>query len=65
MRLNGGAVLRADLDVDADMDACVAIEPGPAYNACWAALDQKLIPRRLSADELFADAARILGPAAE
>ena len=29
------------------------------------ALDQKLIPRLLSADELFADAARILGSAAE
>ncbi|MFM8943809.1 MAG: ABC transporter substrate-binding protein [Actinomycetota bacterium] len=29
--------------VDADMDACVAIPPGAAYNACWAALDQKLM----------------------
>lgn len=30
-------------NVDADMDACVAIEPGPAYNACWAELDKKLM----------------------
>ena len=29
--------------VDADMDACVAIAPGAEYNACWAALDQKLM----------------------
>jgi len=29
--------------VDADMDACVATPPGDAYNACWAALDQKLM----------------------
>jgi 4,5-dihydroxyphthalate decarboxylase len=29
------------------------------------AMRQKLIPRAFSADELFADAARILGPAGE
>jgi peptide/nickel transport system substrate-binding protein len=29
--------------VDADMDACVSTPPGDAYNACWAALDQKLM----------------------
>jgi peptide/nickel transport system substrate-binding protein len=29
--------------VDADMEACVATPPGDAYNACWAALDQKLM----------------------
>jgi len=30
-------------NVDADMDACVALPTGPEYNACWAALDQKLM----------------------
>jgi peptide/nickel transport system substrate-binding protein len=29
--------------VDADMEACVATPQGDAYNACWAALDQKLM----------------------
>ena len=29
--------------VDADMDACVATPAGPEYNACWAALDTKLM----------------------
>ncbi|MFM8999466.1 MAG: ABC transporter substrate-binding protein [Actinomycetota bacterium] len=29
--------------VDADMDACVAIAPGPEYNACWAALDERIM----------------------
>jgi peptide/nickel transport system substrate-binding protein len=29
--------------VDADMDACVATPLGPEYNACWAALDTKLM----------------------
>ncbi len=29
--------------VDADMEACVATPAGDAYNACWAALDQKLM----------------------
>jgi peptide/nickel transport system substrate-binding protein len=31
------------LSVDADMDACVATPPGPEYNACWAALDTRLM----------------------
>ena len=30
-------------NVDADMDACVATPLGDEYNACWAALDQKLM----------------------
>jgi ABC-type transport system substrate-binding protein len=29
--------------VDADMDTCVATPPGDEYNACWAAIDQKLM----------------------
>jgi peptide/nickel transport system substrate-binding protein len=29
--------------VDADMEACVATPPGPEYNACWAALDTRLM----------------------
>jgi peptide/nickel transport system substrate-binding protein len=29
--------------VDADMDACVATPPGDEYNACWAALDTRLM----------------------
>jgi peptide/nickel transport system substrate-binding protein len=29
--------------VDADMEACVATPPGDEYNACWAALDQRLM----------------------
>ncbi len=29
--------------VDADMEACVATPVGDAYNACWAALDTKLM----------------------
>ena len=29
--------------VDDDMATCVATPPGDAYNACWAALDQKLM----------------------
>jgi peptide/nickel transport system substrate-binding protein len=29
--------------VDEDMDACVATPPGDEYNACWAALDQRLM----------------------
>jgi peptide/nickel transport system substrate-binding protein len=29
--------------VDDDMAACVATPPGDAYNACWAALDQRLM----------------------
>jgi ABC-type transport system substrate-binding protein len=29
--------------VDADMDACVATPPGAGYNACWAALDARLM----------------------
>ena len=29
--------------VDADMEACVATEQGDAYNACWAALDQRIM----------------------
>jgi peptide/nickel transport system substrate-binding protein len=29
--------------VDADMEECVATPPGPEYNACWAALDRRLM----------------------
>ena len=29
--------------VDADMKACVATPPGPEYNACWAALDMRIM----------------------
>jgi ABC-type transport system substrate-binding protein len=29
--------------VDEDMAACVATPPGPEYNACWAAIDRRLM----------------------
>jgi peptide/nickel transport system substrate-binding protein len=31
------------ISVDADMDKCVATPQGPDYNACWAAVDKKIM----------------------